>query len=164
LPPLVNGLAGAEYVVTASASTGQDGSPPLSVVGLVGTTAADTTVPLDGFVEVPLLDTPGQNASWDGQTLATSAAKGGPDPDLTLFQIDTAGGLSTWTVVMPRGVSSGTLPDLRALGDVGAPEGAVTITVSRAKLDGFDYGALRYRQLTSRGWDAYATDVFQAHR
>lgn len=164
LPPLVNGLAGAEYVVTANASTGEDGSPPLSVVGLVGTTAADTTVPLDGFVEVPLLDTPALNSSWDGQTLAVSAAKGGPDPDLTVFQIDTGGGLSTWTVVMPRGVSSGTLPDLKALGDVGAPDGLVTITVSRAKIDDFDYGALRYRQLTSRGWDAYATDVFQAHR
>jgi hypothetical protein len=65
---------------------------------------------------------------------------------------------------MPRGVSSGTLPDLRALGDVGAPEGPVTITVSRARIHAFDYGALRYRQLTNRGWDAYSTDVFQAHR
>jgi hypothetical protein len=164
LPPLVNGLAGSEYVVTARASTGQDGSPPLSVVGLVGTTAVDTTVPLTGFMEVPLLDTPEQNGSWDGQALAVSASKGGPDADLTVFQIDTAGGLSTWTVVMPQGASSGTLPDLRNIGDVGAPEGAVTITVSRAKINGFDYGALRYRQLTSRGWDAYATDVFQAHR
>jgi len=164
LPPLVNGLAGSEYVVTASASSGENGSPPLSVIGLVGTTAADTTVPLDGFLEVPVLDAPSQNSEWDGQTLATSAAKGGPDPDLTVIDIETGGGLSTWTVVMPGGVSSGTLPDLRALGDVGAPEGPLTITVSRARVDGFDYGALRYRELTSRGWDAYATDVFQAHR
>ncbi|HVW28600.1 MAG TPA: IPT/TIG domain-containing protein [Polyangiaceae bacterium] len=164
LPALANGLLGAEYVVTASASTGDNGGTPLSVVGLTGTTAVDTTVSLDGFLEVPLLDTPSDNSAWDGQTLATSAAKGGPDPDLTVFEIESGGGLSTWTVVMPRGVSSGTLPDLTALGDVGAPEGPVTITVSRAQIDGFDYGSLRYRQLTNRGWDAYATDVFQAHR
>ncbi len=163
LPPLVNGLAGAEYVTTATASTGESGSTPLSVVGLFGTTS-DSTVHVDGFMEVPLLDTPSQNSAWDGQTLSTSSAPGGPDADLTLFDIDTGGGLSTWTVVMPRGVSSGTLPDIATLGDVGAPEGPVTVTVSRARIDGFDYGALRYRQLASRGWDAYSIDVFQAHR
>ena len=119
---------------------------------------------VDGFMEVPLLDTPSQNSAWDGQTLSTSSAPGGPDADLTLFDIDTGGGLSTWTVVMPRGVSSGTLPDIATLGDVGAPAGPVTVTVSRARIDGFDYGALRYRQLASRGWDAYSIDVFQAHR
>jgi hypothetical protein len=164
LPPLVNGLAGSEYVTTAIASTGENGDTPLSVVGLVATTTADGTVPLGGFMEVPLLDAPANNSAWDGQTLAVSAAPGGPDADLTVFAVDSGGGLSSWTVVMPRGVSSGTLPDLAKLGDVGAPEGPVSITVSRARIDAFDYGSLRYRQLASRGWDAYAIDVFQAHR
>ena len=164
LPPLVNGLAGSEYVVTASATTGTTGAPPLSVLGLLGTANADTTVSLSGFLEVPKLVTPAANAAWDGQSLEVGAAPGGPDPDLTVFEIDTGGGLSTWTVVMPSGVSSGQLPDLRALGDLGAPDGPVTITVSRARIDGFDYGALRYRQLGARGWSSYATDVFQAHR
>jgi hypothetical protein len=113
---------------------------------------------------VPLLDTPPNNGAWDGQTLSASFAPGGPDADLTTFDIVTGGGLSTWTVVMPRGVVSGTLPDLKRLGDLGGPEGPVSITVSRARIDGFDYGALRYADLANRNWDAYAADVFQAHR
>jgi hypothetical protein len=27
-------------------------------------------------------------------------------------------------------------------------------------IEGFDYGSLRYRQLSERGWNAYATDTF----
>jgi hypothetical protein len=164
LPPLVNGLVGSEYVTTATASTGEAAAMPRSVLGLVGTTTADSTVRLNGFMEVPLLDTPPNNGAWDGQTLSASFAPGGPDADLTTFDIVTGGGLSTWTVVMPRGVVSGTLPDLKRLGDLGGPEGPVSITVSRARIDGFDYGALRYADLANRNWDAYAADVFQAHR
>jgi hypothetical protein len=164
LPPLVNALVGSEYVTTATASTGENGLVPRSVLGVFGTTTADSTLRLDGFVEVPVLKTPKSNGSWDGQTVATTFAPGGPDADLTVFDIDSGGGSSTWTVVMPRGTSSGVLPDLAALGDIGAPEGPVSITVFRARIDNFDYGGLRYADLASRGWDAYASDVFQAHR
>ncbi len=164
LPPLINGLAGAEYVTTATASTGATNSVPMSVLGLTGTGAAGTVVNLDGFVEVPHLDVPAENGAWDGRTLSASSLPGGPTPDLSLFQIESGGGLSTWTVAAPKGVTSVILPDLSAVPSLEGPTGPVSITVTFAEIDGFDYGTLAYSELAARGWDAYATDTFQAHR
>ncbi len=164
LPPLVKGLTGAEYVTTATASTGQSQSPPKSVLGLSGTTTSGTTVRLDGFMEVPQLDTPRDNAAWDTLELSFRVAPGGPEADLALLEIGSGGDLSTWTVVAPRGVSSVRLPDLSQIPSLEAPSGPLSITVTVAKIDAFDYGSLRYASLTPRAWTAYATDVFQAHR
>ncbi len=36
----------------------------------------------------------------------------------------------------------------------------VSVTVTLAHIAGFDYGNLKYRQLATRGWDAYSRDVF----
>ena len=162
LPPLVNGLAAAQYITTATAFTGESHSPPLSVIGLVATTAPAGPLQVDGFVQVPRLDVPGADGAWNGQDLATSAAPG-PDVDLTLFEIQSGNGLSTWTVTLPRGATTARLPDLSAVPSLASPTGPVSITVSRAQISNFDYGALRYSQLTASGWTAYATDVFQAH-
>ncbi|HEX4473704.1 MAG TPA: IPT/TIG domain-containing protein [Polyangiaceae bacterium] len=163
LPPLVNGLERARYEMTATASTGDSHSPPLSVLADFATTTAGTTVTLGGFVQVPVLDAPASNSDWNGQDLAVSAAPGGAAPDLTLFQIQSDGGLSTWTVVAPGAKASFSLPDLSSLGDVGLTPGPVTLSVTRAQINGFDYGALTDNDLTTAGYTEYATDVFQAH-
>jgi hypothetical protein len=55
------------------------------------------------------------------------------------------------------------LPDLSAVPTLEGLSGPVSITVTRAKIDNFDYGSLRYANLAARGWSAYATDDFQAH-
>ena len=39
----------------------------------------------------------------------------------------------------------------------------MAIEVTRARIDDFDYGSARYSHFRSSGWDAYATDIFQAH-
>lgn len=166
LPPLVNGLTGAEYVTTTSAFTGDSRSPPRSVLGSIATTTPAQPIRQDGFVEVPQLDVPGQDGAWNGRDLSVSAAPGGPDPDLTLIEIQSGGGLSTWTVILPRDVTSVRLPDLAAPpapNSLQSPTGPVSISVTFAKIDAFDYGSLRYADLTSRSWRAYAVDVFQAH-
>jgi hypothetical protein len=80
-----------------------------------------------------------------------------------LFEIQSGNGLSTWTVTLPRGATTARLPDLSAVPSLASPTGPVSITVSRAQISNFDYGALRYSQLAASGWTAYATDVFQAH-
>jgi hypothetical protein len=168
LPPLVAALAGAEYVTTATAFTGESHSPPLSVLGLFATTTPSAALPLGGFVEVPELTTPADGAAWDGRDLTVTSAPGGPEVDLTLFDIQSGGGLSTWTVAAPRGVATVRLPDLSQVGasagSLGAPTGPITITVTRAKLSAFSYGSLRYSDMAPKRWDAYATDVFQTHR
>jgi hypothetical protein len=164
LPPLVHGLLGAQYVTTATAATGESLSLPKSVLGLFATTDPLGPARLDGFVEVPHLDVPGTNGAWDGQHLSVSTAPGGPEPDMTMFEIQSGGGLSTWTVVAPRGVTSVALPDLSTVDALGSSPGPLTITVTLAVINAFDYGSLRYVNLATRGWNAYATDTFHAYR
>jgi hypothetical protein len=163
LPPLINALRGAEYALSATASTGLSHTTPKSVLALFSSAESAGSVTLDGFLEIPALATPGANGAWNGRDLDVSFAPGGPQEDLTLFEIQSAGGLSTWDVIAPRGVTTIRLPDVKAVPDIGLARGPITMTVSRARIDAFDYGSLRYTHFAPRGWDSYATDVFQAH-
>jgi hypothetical protein len=164
VPPLVGSLLGTQYVATARAYTGEIDSTPRSVVGLLASTTTSQTITLDEFVEVPVLDVPGTNGGFSGQDLATSYAAGGASVELTVYEIQSGGGLMSWTIAAPAGKNSIRLPDLRALDpELALLPGPITIGVTVAHIDEFDYGALRYRQLDRRGWDAYATDVFYAH-
>ena len=44
--------------------------------------------------------------------------------------------------------------------DLAWPRGAQTVAIVLARINDFDYGALRYRDLTERAWTAHATDAF----
>jgi hypothetical protein len=163
LPPLVGSLLGSDYVLSAIADTGFSGSPPMSVVGLYSLPPASTTVSVDGFVQIPQLVSPTTNGAWDGRHLVVSAPPGGPPADLTLVQVNAGNGLWSWTIAAPGHATELELPDPATLPDLGLSRGAVTLEVNRARIGGFDYGALRFSSLTARGWDAYATDTLQAH-
>ena len=163
MPTLGGSLLGTSYIATARAVTGQAGSAPRSVVGLVS--VKDTTEPLliDQFVQVPQLTTPAPNRTWDGKALAATRAPGGSDVDLFVYEVESGGGLSAWKVIAPGSAESFSLPDLKALDpDLALSPGPLTITVNAARIDNFVYGALRYRDIAQRGWTAYATDVFFA--
>lgn len=163
LPPLIGSLAGSQYISSATASTGVSGSNPRSVVGVRASTSTSVPLLIDDFVEIPALDVPGTNGQWDGRTLQVSWAPGGRSVDLTVFEVQSAGGLMDWVVAAPAGVQSVTLPNLSQLDpEADLVSGAITINVSAAAIDAFDYGSLRYRELGSSGWSAYATDVFYA--
>ena len=71
----------------------------------------------------------------------------------------------SWTLAIPAGSTEVTLPDVRnAYPSVGSiMAGPVAIGVTSATVAAFDYGNLRYRQLASRGWTRWATDVVTAH-
>lgn len=164
VPPLIKGLASSQYVTTGSAVTGVAGTVPRSVVGLLATTSSAEIISLDPFVEIPTLQTPGANGNWTGTELIFGGAPGGASVELTVITVQSGGGLMNWTVAAPAGVSQTKLPNLAALGsELALLPGSISISVNRAHIDPFDYGALRYRQLDSRGWNAYATDVFNAH-
>ncbi len=163
VPPLSGQLVGGRYISTASAHTGAADTTPRSVVGLYATQSSSQLVTLDEFVEIPRLDEPGTNGGWDGTALSVGWAPGGASVDLTVFEIVSGGGLVAWTVAAPAGVQSITLPDPAVLSELELQPGSITITVSAAHIDDFDYGALRYRQLDKRGWTKWATDVFYAH-
>jgi hypothetical protein len=55
------------------------------------------------------------------------------------------------------------VPDLRAIDpELALVPGPIVIEVTEARVDNFDYGTVRYRQLAPRGWRAYAQDAFFA--
>jgi hypothetical protein len=167
IPPLVGGLGGAQYVATASAVTGPAGTTPHSITASLAFTSTAETVSLDPFVEIPALTTP-SSGSWNGTNLAWGATPGGASTELTVLNIQSAGGLRNWLVAVPGPLEAAKVPDLAALSstlgeDLALIPGALTISVTRAHIEAFDYGTLRYRQLDDRGWNAYATDVFFSH-
>lgn len=163
VPPLVGSLLGTNYIATAEAVTGASGSTPLSVVGAIAATTTSTPLQVDQFVQVPSLTAPMPNGTWDGVSLASTRAAGGAAVDVVVYDIESAGGLIAWKVVTPGTKKAFTVPDLASLpGDLGLSSGALTINVSAARITGFSYGALTYRNLTAQGWTAYAQDVFFA--
>ncbi|WP_437878340.1 IPT/TIG domain-containing protein [Sorangium sp. So ce513] len=164
VPPLNRDLFGARYHSSARAVTGPAGLAPLSVVGRVLSTTTSQPVRIGDFVGVPILETPAQNRAWDGAHLATSFGAGAP-VDLSVYDIASGNGLIRWTVAVPAGSHAIEVPDLRQLGiEHGSiPPGPITIGVYGARIDGFDYGKLVYRQLTPQGMSAYSLDSFSAH-
>lgn len=163
VPSLTGSLLGTSYIATARAVTGQAGGTPRSVVGLLSATSTAEPLQVDRFVEVPVLETPAPNSAWDGKALSATRAAGGADVDLVVYDVQSSGGLVHWTVVAPGAKGSFALPDLGSLSkDLGVRSGPISITVNAAQVQNFAYGALRYRDITSRGWSAYATDVFSA--
>jgi hypothetical protein len=163
VPPLTGPLATGRYVAGGLAATGPSFTTPLSQVGRVASTAE--SIGMGEFLSVPVLEYPAFGGSWDGQRLAFDFAPGGGTIDLTVLQVQSGAGLVTWTVVVPGGGAQMVpLPDLRsAIPDGALVPGNLSIQVLGGHLEGFDYGALRYGQLSPSGLDAYAMDVFPAH-
>jgi hypothetical protein len=171
VPPLVGTLAGAKYVLSARAATGSAEGPPLSVIGTFSATSSSEPLNLGGFVPMPVLTFPPKDKKWDLRSLTLEQAKGGQNVDLTVVRLGAGQGLYSWTLVAPGRRSKLDLPSLAELAPEAAlPVGSISIEVSLAHIipgdesrnpdKSFDYGRLRYRQLSERGWNAYATDSF----
>jgi hypothetical protein len=161
VPPLVGTLAGTQYVLSARAVTGSSEAPPLSVIGSFSATSTAQALNLGGFVPLPVLTDPPANSKWDLGSLSLDQAVGGQSVDLTVVHIGAGAGLYDWTLVAPGPQSELKLPNLAKLNpDSALPVGSIAVEVTLAHIAGFDYGSLRYRQLTTRGWNAYATDTF----
>jgi IPT/TIG domain len=160
VPPLVGTLAGTKYVLSARAATGEGETTPLSVIGSYSATSTAQTLNLGGFVPLPVVTTPAPNSKWDLRTLVIQQAKNGKRVDLTVVRVQAGGGLYEWTLAAPGSPSKLELPDLTQLSqDAALPVGSLKVFTSLAHIEGFDYGSLRYRELSSRGWNAYATDT-----
>jgi hypothetical protein len=160
VPPLVGTLAGARYVLGARAVTGTSGAAPLSVIGSFS--AISTAEPLDlgGFVPLPALKAPVANSKWDMSSLTLEQSAAGQSVDLTVVHVVGGQGLYDWTIVAPGPRAELRLPNLGQLAPGSQlPVGSIKIESTLAHIEGFDYGSLRYRELSSRGWNAYATDT-----
>jgi hypothetical protein len=81
-----------------------------------------------------------------------------------VIDVASSGGLVTWRIVAPGAPEEVRVPDLRVIDpDLGLVPGPIVIEVTAARVDQFDYGAVRYRQLAERGWRAHAQDAFFAN-
>jgi hypothetical protein len=164
VPPLIGSLAGTQYVVSASAVTGVSQTTPISVAGLLATTTTAAPISVGPFVEVPELTLPDASGSWNAQDLSWTWPAGGQSVDLSILEIESGSGLVVWTVAAPAGVQDVQLPDLALLsGDLSLISGPITVFITAAHIDAFDYGSLRYRELREDGWNAHARDVFYTH-
>lgn len=160
LPPLVGALTGMQYVLSARAVTGASEGQPLSAIGSFSTTTTGKQLDLGGFVPLPVLTAPAKNTTWDMGSLTLEQASGGQSVELTVIRVRGGKGLYEWTLVAPGRRAQLTLPNLGRLApDAALPVGSTEIETTLAHIENFDYGSLRYRQLTSRGWNAYATDT-----
>jgi hypothetical protein len=81
-----------------------------------------------------------------------------------VYDISSGDGLISWTVVVPQGAHSIEIPDLSmfAFPEGALPKGPITIGVYGARVDGLNYGALRYRDIRPSGMTAYSLDYFNS--
>jgi hypothetical protein len=168
VPALDKALAGEQYVIGGFASTGPANQMPASYVSRVRTTNSTTPVSLGGFLGVPELTCKNDDGSprcqpgigtWSGTHVEFAGASG--PVDLSVMQVVSGGGLVSWTIVAPGGRTSFDVPDLAAIESefpVGLVRGAITTTLSVARIEQFSYGRLRWGHLSSGPWSAYAQD------
>jgi hypothetical protein len=155
VPSLDATLTGESYVVGAAAATGPSLQYPASVVARVKTTQANAPVSLGGFLPIPTMIQPA-GGTWTGTRVEFTASGA---YDLAELVVTSGGGLVTWVIAVPAGVTSFDLPDLSTLPDnVGLGRGAIGSTLYVARLDQFSYARLRSGQLGSGTWSAYALD------
>jgi IPT/TIG domain len=161
LPALSGALSGTRYIASAIAGTGPLLAAPLSEVGAFASTSE--SIALASFVPIPLLDYPAFGGAWDGRRIAVSFGASATTVDITVLRLESGGGLVTWLVAAPGGTRTITLPNLSQAFPLGAlVPGNVSINVYGGHIEGFDYGNVRYRDLQTRGFDAYSLDVFPA--
>jgi hypothetical protein len=156
MPSLDNGLAGESYVVGAVAATGPNLQLPASLVSRVKTSNSNGPIALGGFLNVPVITEP-SDAAWPGTHFAFTASD---KYDLSVSSV--TGGLVTWTIIAPSGVTAFDLPDLtQAPGPdpIGLQRGTTATSVYIARIDNFSYATARYGQLSSGAFNAYAVDA-----
>lgn len=163
VPNLDGDLSGATFWSTAKAATGPTHGAPLSAIGRILSNDTSQALSVNGFVGVPTLTTPADNAAWDTAHLATSFAQGGSPIDLVVFDVVSGNGLAHWLVAQPNVNATATLPDISGFPMASLIPGAIQIGVYGAHIEAFDYKKLRYRQLRPAGMSAYSLDFFHAH-
>jgi hypothetical protein len=163
LPPLDGALTGSRYHLNVAAVTGPGGTAPMSVVAAATTHTTSQPVVLNDFVALPTLATPVTGGAWNGRDLASGFSGGALPAELTVYDVVAGGGLMHWTIAVPSPEPTLKLPDLSGFELAGLPKGAITIKIYAARIDGFDYAKLRYRNLRPAGMTAYALDVFAAY-
>lgn len=162
IPALTGSLTGTRYIATALAATGAAAGTPRSGVGLYAATTDTAPIGVDAFLEVPTLDSPASSTRWNRTSFDLAREKGGPAPDLTLIDVSSGNDLVAWRIVAPGAPEHLEVPDLSAIDpELALVAGPLAVDVRLVTIDDFSYATLATAKLT-RGWRAYAEDVFFA--
>ena len=161
LPGLTGSLHGTQFITSTKAVTGTGGGAPAAIVGRYLSTDASLPVHVDGFVQVPVLESPGVGEPFDGRHLVLSRAPGGARIDVTIVRLIAASGFIEWLIAAPGARTAIELPDITAF-NAALPKGALTIYAygGHASDNSIHYESLVYRQMDTRGWTAYSYDMF----
>jgi hypothetical protein len=163
LPSLTGPLAGGRYAASARAYTGELSGLPRSGSLPAYSRFAAEELAVGDFLEIPELVYPLSNTSWPMDALELDWAQGRTAADLSLLEVTTGAGLSTWTLVVPPGLKAFALPDLTGIDPELLPlPGPVTIRAYAAKIADFAYASLRYADIDGASWQASAANVFYA--
>lgn len=155
VPALNGSLTGESYVLTGNAASGQYMQPPASVVARVRSNDGNGIISLTGFVPIPTPVKPG-TLLWDGTSVQIDALA---KVDLVETYVSSGGGLVSWIIISP-GTANFPLPNLPSYGSkFGLIHGAIRTYVYAARMASFSYAKLRYGQLGSQAWDAYAIEA-----
>ena len=155
VPALEGALAGEAYRVTVRLLRGPSGQGGTGGVATVVTRDPTSTIGVDKFPPAPKLLEPG-NAPWGAAHVAYQTTG---TWDLAVLTIVSGGGLASWTLVAPAGVTEFDVPDLSNVPErAGLLRGPIRSTLNVARLDGFTYGKLRTGQLVSSAWTSSASD------
>ena len=137
-------------------SPGRADGLPFSVVDGIETTDANNPISVGGFLPIPTLSQP-SSGTWTGTHIALTS---GAAVDLAVLTVISGNGLVAWTIVAPGTDLSFDVPDLSMVPGVGVLQhGAIQTYFSVARINSFDYGQLRYGQLSGGAWSAYAEDA-----
>ena len=158
LPSLTDDLSAESYALTLLASSGPYVNFPMSGLNRYLVRTSKATV--SGFLPIPKLTSP-STTKWNGKLVSFDPAA---TTDLAVVTVSSGGGLVGWTIVVPGSVKSLNLPDLAAVGaKVSLVKGALDIVVYTAQIAPFEYGKIRYGQLYSNAWSAYAGETFSSN-
>jgi hypothetical protein len=158
LPALTDDLTSESYALTLLATSGPYANLPASGLNRYLVRTSKATVA--GFLPIPALSSP-TAAKWNGKQLSFEP---GASIDLAVVIVSSGGGLVGWVVVVPGSVKVLNLPDLAAAGaQVSLVKGPIDIRVFTARVDPFEYGKLRYGQLYTNAWAAYAAEAFSSN-
>jgi hypothetical protein len=155
VPALDGTLAGESYTITAAAVTGANQQTPASIITRINTTDSNSPVAVAGFPAIPVLREPSSGA-WGGTHVRVDV---GSTVDLLILDVTSGGGLILWQIIAPGTTTTFDLPDLSGLpNNVGLVHGTIVTTAYVARINAFDYAKLRYGNLGSGSWNAYAID------
>jgi hypothetical protein len=162
LPALTGDLEGSRYVVGARAFTGIGRTAPTSVLPLITAPEASRPISVSGFLPVPTLRVGAEGAlAWDGELAVTFDDPSGA-VSVVRYDIQSGGGLITWSVAAPPAAASFRLPDLSRLPEGDMISGTLDVSVTLANVEELDYTTLGEDQLQRGAWEAYATDLARA--